>query len=94
MIPPGQFENDYMETLLKDVRYALRGDIVQMVLRDTLTLVLAGLFIGIPTALAAGQLVSNQLFGLKPTDPLSFVAAGVVLLAVSLLAGYLPARKA
>jgi predicted permease len=73
---------------------AARGDIVQMVLGEALTFVLAGLLIGIPIALAAGQLISNQLFGLKPSDPLSFVAAGVVLLAVSLLAAYLPARKA
>ncbi|MFN2579095.1 MAG: hypothetical protein ABR607_15575 [Pyrinomonadaceae bacterium] len=42
---------------------------------------------------AAGQLITNQFFGLKPSDPLSFVAAGLILL-VCLLAGYLPARKA
>ena len=79
------------------IRMALgagRGNIARMILRETLTMVLTGLLIGIPTALAAGQLITNQLFGLKPSDPLSFVAAGIVLLAVSLLAGYLPARKA
>jgi predicted permease len=79
------------------IRMALgagRGNIARMILRETLTMVLAGLLIGVPMALAAGQLISNQLFGLKPSDPLSFVTAGIVLLAVSLLAGYLPARKA
>src|SRR6266404_1086831 len=63
------------------IRMALgagRGNIARMILHEALTMVLAGLLIGIPMALAAGQLVSNQLFGLKPSDPISFVAAGVL----------------
>jgi predicted permease len=73
---------------------ASRTNIVLMVLRETFSLVLAGMLIGIPTALVAARVVSNQLFGLEPSDPLSFITAGVVLLGVSLIAGYLPARRA
>jgi ABC-type antimicrobial peptide transport system permease subunit len=70
------------------------GNIAWMVLRETLYLVLAGLVIGIPAALVGAKLISAQLFGLKPADPLTLVGASVVLTIVALLAGYLPARRA
>ena len=70
------------------------GNIAWMVLRETLYLVLAGLVIGVPAALVGAKLISAQLFGLKPTDPLTLVSAAVVLTIVALLAGYLPARRA
>ena len=70
------------------------GNIAWMILRETLYLVLAGLVIGVPAALVGGKLISAQLFGLKPTDPFTLIGAGVVLIIVALLAGYLPARRA
>ena len=73
---------------------ARAGNIAWMVLRETLYLVLAGLVIGVPAALVGAKLISAQLFGLKPTDPLTLVGAAVVLTIVALLAGYLPARRA
>ncbi|HEX7773126.1 MAG TPA: FtsX-like permease family protein, partial [Pyrinomonadaceae bacterium] len=65
-----------------------------MVLRETLYLVLAGLLIGVPAALLGARLIASQLFGLSATDPLTLIAAAIVLTLVALLAGYLPARRA
>src|SRR2546423_891003 len=70
------------------------GNIAWMVLRETLYLVLAGLVIGVPAALLGARLISSQLFGLSPTDPLTLIGAAAVLTVVALLAGYLPARRA
>ena len=70
------------------------GNIAWMVLRETLYLVLAGLVVGVPGALIGAKLISAQLFGMKPADPVTLVGAGVVLTLVALLAGYLPARRA
>jgi predicted permease len=73
---------------------AQRGSILWLMLRDTLILVLIGMAIGIPLALGSATLISKQLFGLKPTDPLTLIIAAVLLLLVAMLAGYLPARRA
>ena len=70
------------------------GNIAWMILRETLYLVLAGLILGVPAALLGARLISTQLFGLSPTDPLTLVGAAVVLAVVAMLAGYLPARRA
>ena len=70
------------------------GNIAWMVLRETLLLVMAGLVIGVPAALLGARLVSTQLFGMSPTDPLTLIGAAVVLTTVALLAGYVPARRA
>jgi len=68
--------------------------VLHLIIREAVTLVLAGILIGLPVAFAASRLVSRLLFGLSPTDPLSMVASVTVLTAVALLAGYLPARRA
>ena len=70
------------------------GNIAWMILRETLYLVLAGLAIGVPAALLGARLISSQLFGVSPTEPLTLIAAAGVLTIVALLAGYLPARRA
>jgi len=70
------------------------GNIAWMVLRETLLLVVAGLVLGVPAALLSARLISNQLFGLSSADPLTLIAAAVVLTIVALLAGYIPARRA
>jgi predicted permease len=70
------------------------GNIAWMILRETLHLVLAGLVVGVPAALIGARLISTQLFGLSPTDPLTLIGTAVVLALVALLAGYVPARRA
>jgi predicted permease len=69
-------------------------DIAWMVLRETLLLVVVGLVVGVPTALLSARLISAQLFGLNPSDPLTLIGAASVLTVVALLAGYVPARRA
>jgi predicted permease len=79
------------------VRVALgasRKQILKMVLREAFALVLIGILLGLPLALAAGRLVASQLYGLKTSDPLTLSAAIGLLAAVASLAAYLPARRA
>ncbi len=79
------------------IRMALgaeRRDIIWMVLKESLLLVAVGLAVGLPASWGAAQLISNQLFGLRPTDPLTLITAVTLLTLVAALAGYLPARKA
>jgi len=73
---------------------AQRGDVVRMVLRESLILVGIGVVLGVGAALGAGSLVSSTLYGLSPTDALTLTLAIALILAVSTLAGYLPARRA
>jgi predicted permease len=73
---------------------ARQGTVLGMVLRETSLVVAIGIAIGVPVALALTRVVSSQLYGLKATDPLTIVAASLVLAAVAMFAGYLPARRA
>jgi ABC-type antimicrobial peptide transport system permease subunit len=57
-------------------------------------LVLFGLALGVPVALGATRLISSQLYGLKPNDALTLALATLLLAAVAILAGYIPARRA
>jgi predicted permease len=79
------------------VRMALgadRGSVVRLVLREALLLLTAGLVIGTGLALWAGRAATALLFGLKPNDVATFVAAAILLAAVTVAAGYIPARRA
>jgi predicted permease len=79
------------------IRMALgaeRRDIIWMILSESLLLVAVGLAIGVPAAWGAAHLISSQLFGLNPSDPVTLLTAAIVLTLVATLAGYLPARKA
>lgn len=73
---------------------AARVGILRMVLREALLLVGIGIAIGIPSALAAGHLLSNMLYGLRATNPLVLSSVTVLLLFVALSAASVPARKA
>src|SRR5262249_31787274 len=73
---------------------AVPGDVVWLVMREVLTLVGAGLAIGLVSAWGLGRVVGTVLYGITASDPLTIVAAAALLAAVSLLAGYLPARRA
>jgi ABC-type antimicrobial peptide transport system permease subunit len=57
-------------------------------------MVAAGLVVGIPAALALTRLIQRTLYGVKPNDPLSFVAAGALMLVVAAVAAWIPARRA
>jgi putative ABC transport system permease protein len=79
------------------VRLALgasRGSILRLVVGHGLALVLAGVALGAVGALALSRFVASMLFGVRPTDPATFVAVAVLLVAVALLACYRPARRA
>jgi len=73
---------------------APQGQVVWMVMRETLALVAAGLAIGIPAAILLSKYVSTQLFGVKSTDLGAAAAALVILSVVAAGAGFLPARRA
>jgi predicted permease len=73
---------------------AQRADVLRLVMRESMILVVIGVVAGLAVAVAASQFVTTLLFGLAPTDPRTmFVAVGVMVL-VSAVAGYLPARRA
>ena len=79
------------------IRLALgagRGDVQWMVLRESLWMVAAGLTVGIPAALALTQVLREALYGVKPNDPVSFVAAGTLMVIVAAVAAWIPARRA
>jgi ABC-type antimicrobial peptide transport system permease subunit len=65
-----------------------------MILRDSLRLVAAGVIVGIAVAAGAVRLVADMLYGLSPTDLLTYVGVALLLVAVALLACWLPARRA
>jgi putative ABC transport system permease protein len=73
---------------------AQRRDVLWLILREAFLLVLIGVGVGLPTVLAATRLVSSLLYGLTPADPTSIGAAAVLMFAVALVAGWLPARRA
>ncbi|HEX2662300.1 MAG TPA: ABC transporter permease [Candidatus Acidoferrum sp.] len=73
---------------------AERLDIFAMIMRKVLVMVVLGVCIGVPAALAATRLISSYLFGLKATDPLTIFLCSFLMLAIATLAGYLPARRA
>lgn len=79
------------------VRVALgakRENILWMVLRETLALALLGLAIGVPCALAASRLIARMLFGVSPSDLPTMATVSLLLLIVSVVASYVPARRA
>jgi ABC-type antimicrobial peptide transport system permease subunit len=73
---------------------ASRGEISEMILRETLVPVGVGIAVGMVAALAATRLISSLLYGLKPTDPLSIAVAVLLMAGAAALAGYTPARRA
>ena len=64
------------------------------ILRDALTLALAGIALGIPCALGVGRLIATMLFGISPADFPTLLFVSLLVLVVALLASYLPARRA
>ena len=73
---------------------AARRDVFWLILREAFLLVVAGVIVGLPMIFAVGRLASTLLFGLTPTDPVSLLFAALLMLAVAMVAGYLPSRRA
>jgi ABC-type antimicrobial peptide transport system permease subunit len=73
---------------------ARAGQVAGMVLGRSLRLALTGVAIGILGALALSRVLQSLLFEISATDPLTIAAVSLLLLAVALLASYLPSRRA
>jgi len=73
---------------------ASAGGVAARILRETGRLAVAGVAIGLPLSLATTRALRGLLFGVVPTDPVTFAAVLAVLGGVVALAGYLPARRA
>jgi putative ABC transport system permease protein len=79
------------------IRVALGAEpshILRRLLREGLLLAAVGIGIGLVAALLASRVIGSFLFGVQPTDPATFMAVSALLLAVALLATYVPARRA
>jgi len=73
---------------------AQAAEIFRMVIGEGMRLGLAGLLIGLAAAFLAAQAASSLLFGVRPTDPLTFISVSMLLTAVAAAACYFPARRA
>ncbi len=73
---------------------AAQQNILSLVMRETVLLTAAGIVVAIPAALALGRYVESQLYGVRANDPYVLSAAVLAVTVVSLLAGYIPARRA
>jgi putative ABC transport system permease protein len=79
------------------IRMALgagRRDVMQLVLREGLTVAAVGIAMGLAAALGLSRVMAGYVYGIKSTDPLTFAVASLLLMAVALLASYIPARRA
>ncbi|MEP7340698.1 MAG: ABC transporter permease [Acidobacteriota bacterium] len=79
------------------IRMALganRGDVLRLMLKRGLSLALLGISIGIAASLALSRLIAALLFGVPATDPMTFAGIALLLLAVAMLACFIPARRA
>jgi predicted permease len=73
---------------------AARTNVLRLILKQGMSLVLAGVMIGFGASLLVGRLLSRMLYGVSASDPVSVGAAVIVLLAIALAACYMPARWA
>jgi ABC-type antimicrobial peptide transport system permease subunit len=69
-------------------------DVMRMIMLQGMTITSAGILSGIVVALALMQLVRSQLYGVKPSDPLTIAAVLLLMVCVAGIAAYLPARRA
>jgi len=70
------------------------GEVLGLVLRGGLTLVAAGLIVGVVAGALATRLLGSALYGVDPLDPPTFAGVSAMLVAVAAMASYVPARRA
>src|ERR1035438_1467790 len=73
---------------------AHRRDLLLLVVGQGIAVALVGLAIGVVAALGVTRYMQSMLYGVRPTDPFTYVATALLVVMVALLAGYLPARRA
>jgi ABC-type antimicrobial peptide transport system permease subunit len=73
---------------------AQRGDVIRMVVRQGMVLAVVGVVVGLLGAFAVTRLLRSLLFGVTPTDPITFAGVALGLLSVALVACYFPAKRA
>jgi predicted permease len=79
------------------IRMALgagKREVSWLILREALMLVVAGVAVGLPVIFVVTRMAATLLFRLTPTDPVSLIFAALLMVAVAMLAGYLPSRRA
>jgi predicted permease len=70
------------------------SDVLRLVMRQSITLTAIGIIVGLAGAAGVTQLLTSMLFGVKPSDPLTYTTVIALLVGVALLASYIPARRA
>jgi len=73
---------------------AQRQEILRLVMKQAMEITLAGWLLGLGLALGLTRFLSSLLYGIQPTDRLTFTAASLLLIVVAALASYIPARRA
>jgi putative ABC transport system permease protein len=73
---------------------AQRSDVLKMTIGQGLRLVLTGMAIGLAGAFVLTHVMSTLLFGVSPTDPVTFIAISIALIGVAVLGSYIPALRA
>ncbi len=73
---------------------ASRSDVLKLVVRDGMKPILLGVVIGLSAAFALSRLVASLVFGVRPTDPLTFATVALLLVSVGILANIVPAHRA
>jgi predicted permease len=73
---------------------AQSSDVLRLVLRQGLMVTIRGVIVGLGVAFVLTRLMDSLLFGVKPTDPVTFAAISLLLTATALFASYIPARRA
>lgn len=73
---------------------AQRGDVMRLVVSESLRFTAAGLAVGIVVAIGLGQLIASFLYGVRASDPVTFILVALVMLVVAVLAALVPARRA
>jgi predicted permease len=79
------------------IRMALgagRGNVLSMVLKEVSWMCIIGVGVGVPLSIGLSRYIASQLYGVAPTDSLTFILSALTMMVVSLAAGLLPARRA
>ena len=73
---------------------ATGSDVLKLIVADGMKPILLGVVIGLAAALALSRLIASLIFGVRPTDPLTFAVVAILLVAVGILANIVPAYRA